>query len=437
MTEMMNENGASAAHNTPVGTPEKHVYTIREKLLIAAALVFAVLFDVLIWNRFADDFNKLPLFSAILMLTVIVFLCAVSYKTLFKNLFLTISVLTLALLCVWNFIFDYNSGFGWLNMFVIPSSGMALLVVVFKGFRLKECGEISVSWLSGFWVKPFSAIHHFFGALFGSFSGGNKKLIIKCLISVVITAVVLSIIVPMLMDADMVFGFYLSEAAESFNIGGIVRHMVVTLIALLLFYSFMWNLGFGKKSKSPAEAETSTLDSFVTSFVLTALLIVYALFCAVQFSYLFAGAGLPNHLTYSEYAREGFGQLVAVSGINLAIFGIATRYCNKGTLLTVLRVLLLAFTIVMAVSGFLRLYLYIGAYGLTWLRLISAWFICYLAVVTVLCAARLFWEKLPVMAVSALVLCVWFCVLGYSNPDALIERHNENRLNSVSVIYKE
>lgn len=56
---------------------------------------------------------------------------------------------------------------------------------------------------------------------------------------------------------------------------------------------------------------------------------VYALFCAVQVRFLFAGLltdgsiALPDGLTYSEYARSGFFQLLAVTAINVTLFGLA------------------------------------------------------------------------------------------------------------------
>ena len=87
----------------------------------------------------------------------------------------------------------------------------------------------------------------------------------------------------------------------------------------------------------------------------------------------------------------------------------------------------------MLCSGFIRLKLYIDAYGLTWLRMISGWFIIYLAAVIVMSAARLRVEKIPVMAYSALFLLVWFLVLGCTNPDAMIARYNSARISASSV----
>jgi hypothetical protein len=169
------------------------------------------------------------------------------------------------------------------------------------------------------------------------------------------------------------------------------------------------------------------MDTLVLAIVLISLLALYAVFCAVQFTYLFARAGLPNGMTYSEYAREGFAQTVAILGINLMLFGLSLRYGDKKRLLTALQGLLLLLTAMMLVSGYVRLWLYIEAYGLTWLRLLSGWFMVYLTAVLLLCAARLVRPKLALIAVCALMLLGWFAALGYANPDAIIGRVNAAR----------
>jgi cytochrome b subunit of formate dehydrogenase len=100
------------------------------------------------------------------------------------------------------------------------------------------------------------------------------------------------------------------------------------------------------------------------------------------------------------------------------------RYGAKDRTLTALLYGLLGLSGVMLFSGFVRLRLYIGAYGLTWLRILSAWFIIYLAAVLILCAVRMRREKLPLIGVAAMILLGWFAVLGYSNPEGLAEWYN-------------
>jgi hypothetical protein len=154
----------------------------------------------------------------------------------------------------------------------------------------------------------------------------------------------------------------------------------------------------------------------------------------VQFAYLFASAGLPAGISYSEYAREGFAQIVVISGLNLIILGCMVKYGNtygteenkKDAVLRIMLFSLIIITGIMLISGFKRLGLYIDEFGMTFLRLISAWFMIYLALVLLLCVTRLIWEKLPLIACCAVLLLACYNILGYINPDAFIVDYNLN-----------
>jgi hypothetical protein len=189
----------------------------------------------------------------------------------------------------------------------------------------------------------------------------------------------------------------------------------------------MWNTGLREKAKAQAQIRPAlSIDAIICYIVLGAACLLYVLFCAVQFTYLFAGAGLPGDMTYSEYAREGFAQTVAVCALNLLIFGVFLQFGAKLKAASVLLAALLGLTSVMLFSGFIRLKLYIDAYGLTWLRILSAWFIIYLVAVIVVCVVRMLRVKLPAIALCALILLGWFTALGYANPDALAAGYNQS-----------
>ena len=335
------------------------------------------------------------------------------------------------MLCCWNLLFDYRSSYGLLTYFVIPCVLMAYTQFLGSGRTIKEAGGIAVDWILGWFIRPFSAIPRLFGAVESMVSGGKKAVLGKVLVGLLITLPLLLVVVPLLVSADMVFQFYLEQVFRDFDLQYVVGHTLVVAVALLLFYSFLWNIGFAEKRKAaalPGEIQVAKfsvqIDLVITCMVLGAVCLVYLLFCSVQFTYLFAGAGLPGHMTYSEYAREGFAQIIAICGLNLALFGVFLQYGKKHRAASGLLAALLGLTAVMLVSGFVRLKLYIDAYGLTWLRLLSAWFILFLAVVIALCAIRMVREKLPLIGVCAIVLLGWYLALGYANPDAFIVRYN-------------
>ncbi|WP_433252990.1 DUF4153 domain-containing protein [Streptosporangium sp. CA-135522] len=108
---------------------------------------------------------------------------------------------------------------------------------------------------------------------------------------------------------------------------------------------------------------------------LTALNLLFAVFVAMQLTVLFGSTRWvvsATGLTYAEYARSGFFQLVVVSVFVLAIVAVASGALELAGrdrwLLAGLLGLLCALTMVILVSALHRLDLYVDAYGFSRLR---------------------------------------------------------------------
>ncbi len=415
---------------------EKRVYTTAEKLLLPVALAIAVLYDRLCFSPVTGGyFERLFPFTGAFWICYLVLLYCFYWKRLARNRVLWFVAGCAAALCVWSFFYTRrggNEGFGVLSYIVVPAVLMAHAQFLAGGYNLKEVGGMALAWIQGWIIKPFSALPMLAGAVSATFAGDNRSTAKKVLTGVAVTLPLLLIIIPLLSGADRMFGYYLEMIIGGWNLGLLIAHLIVIAVAFALFYSFLWNIGFAPKQKS-AGALTARLDTVICCIVLGSVTVVYLLFCAVQFTYLFAGAGLPEGITYSEYAREGFAQTVAVCAVNLCVFGGILGFGNGHRVVTGLLAGLLGLTGVMLFSGFVRLKLYIDAYGLTWLRILSAWFVVYLAAVVILCAVRLLRPALPAVALCALILLGWFTALGYANPNALAERYNSAHNYDVAV----
>ncbi|MDR1691936.1 MAG: DUF4173 domain-containing protein, partial [Oscillospiraceae bacterium] len=287
---------------------------------------------------------------------------------------------------------------------------------------LKEAGRLTKAWFAGWF--PFSGLPALAGVVGSLIAGGRRQTLKKILIGVTVTIPLLGVLVTLLAGADRVFGYWAETLLSGWNLPSLIRHLFITLAAGSLFYAFLWKMKFNKRD-DPAPQGSGRIDVVICCIVLGAVSLLYLLYCGIQFTYLFARAGLPNGLTYSGYAREGFAQTVVVTAVNLILFGLFLRYGKSSKPVKALLAGLLGLTGVILVSGCVRLGLYIEAYGLTWLRFLSAWFIVYLAAVLVICAVRMFSEKLPAIALAALLLLCWTVALGYANPDRFVERYNE------------
>ncbi len=99
---------------------------------------------------------------------------------------------------------------------------------------------------------------------------------------------------------------------------------------------------------------------------------VFAVQTAMDLVYLYGGLGLPEGITYAEYAHRGAYPLV-VTGLLAGGFALLSRRWVQGDMM--LRVLLMAFVgqnAALVVSSLVRLEMYVEVYGLTHLRLSAA-----------------------------------------------------------------
>ncbi len=141
----------------------------------------------------------------------------------------------------------------------------------------------------------------------------------------------------------------------------------------------------------------------------------YIVFFVLQGSYLFGAFAmkLPAEFTYSEYARRGFGEMCGVMVINLILLWIATRTSETLPKGVKAACAILNFeSMIFAVIAFLKIYMYINAYGFTPLRLQSIWaaavlfFACICIMISMFTGKKTVKVWFYVSAASLAVLCM-------------------------------
>ncbi len=163
------------------------------------------------------------------------------------------------------------------------------------------------------------------------------------------------------------------------------------------------------------------------------LVALFAGFVAVQATVLFGGNDhvlATAGLTYAEYARSGFWQLLAVTGLTVIVVAVAAQIAPRSTaidrvLLRTLLGLLSALTLVIVASALSRMAAYEQAYGFTRQRLLVTACELWLGVVFVLilvAGIRLRGRWVPQTALAAAVAAL--LGLAILNPDAFIARQN-------------
>lgn len=317
-----------------------------------------------------------------------------------------------------------------LNFAVIPLVLMLHAVLGALDFPQDKAWPFVRAYLVGWFVYPFSAVGKWFGAIAALFRGGKGEdgahaARRNALLGALCGLPVLVLVCALLIQADLAMGAVLQgflDALPDISFG----KLLLTLLLAMLFYSFLYNLAWGRKDAcQEGQAERREPAGLPAQSFLAAggmLLLAYAVFAAFQFAYLTGFLGLPAGLTYSEYAVSGFSQLLWVAAINLGVFSLGLCRARPHRLLKPLLWGLLAATAVVLLSAFVRLGLYIQAYALTWKRVLSLWLMLYLAATVALCGLRLAGKgvKRGLLRLCALALVGWYVVLNLVNVEGLI-----------------
>ncbi len=194
----------------------------------------------------------------------------------------------------------------------------------------------------------------------------------------------------------------------------------------------------GKDAKDEASrpARALSLGIVETSVVLGLVNLLFLAFVLVQLRYFFGGAGVVEttaNMSYAEYARRGFFELVTVTWLVLPLLLIAHWLLRKENPLheRIFRFLagfqiVLLFVIIWSAVGRMRLYQ--SEYGLTELRVYTTAFMGWLSLVFVWFALTVLRGRREQFAFGALVAgCFVIVALHVVNPDALIARTNTAR----------
>lgn len=304
--------------------------------------------------------------------------------------------------------------------------------------------------------KPFYFLSTFMDI---KVKNGKSSTFLKVLLGLIIATPILVIVLLLLSSADMIFNNMLSGITNIFvniQFGDFLIRAILALIFTLILFSYLFSLLLKNTYQSnfivPVQNECLNqadtkkgLDQIIVITVLSLVNLVYLLFTAVQFTYLFGGlsAKLPSNLTYAEYARRGFFELVAVTLINLLILIIIIN-CTKNSsgikrvLIKILNSVLVCCTFVMLFSAHFRMSLYENTYGYTYLRLFTHGFMFFILALLIAALIKIWYEKLILLKWYLIITAAAFLVLNFSNINAQIAKNNievYHRTGKIDVYY--
>jgi hypothetical protein len=242
----------------------------------------------------------------------------------------------------------------------------------------------------------------------------------------------------LLSGADAVFQQYVNDFFAWLKLENLPQALARLFFTICVAWLCLGGLAYALRrstkndSVSPLEHTGRHLGWIEASVVLFSVNALFVAFVAVQFRYFFGGSSqiAVDGLTYAEYARRGFAELVTVAifslGLALLLQGLTHR-ANRREELTfeVLAALLAALTGVILASAFQRLLLYEQAYGFTQLRTYSHVFMFWLGALLLIFLVGLHFNRPRWFVLGCFLAAYGFVLtLNLLNVDDFIVRQN-------------
>ena len=254
-------------------------------------------------------------------------------------------------------------------------------------------------------------------------------------VAILVTIVLLIVFGALFVSADAAFAKIVNDLLPAMNGRTIFRVIFYTLVGGLLTAGATFIVLAPPDLsglESPAKRRIGTVELVLP---IGGLVLLFAGFVAVQARYLFADEA-PEGKTFSQYAVQGFGQLVVVTLLTLLVIGCATRWAPKQTerdrtLLRSILGVLVALTMVIVASAVYRMWLYMDELGWTRERFFFGAVEIYLGFVFLLIVAagvklRAAWFPRAIIGSFALMLLAMAAV----NPERYIAYQNINRFEA-------
>jgi len=258
---------------------------------------------------------------------------------------------------------------------------------------------------------------------------------------VFIAAPFLVILCWLLSSADPVFQAYL-EKVISFNINfEIILRALIILVVSYIFLGVFSKITEDQKTEDiKSETGENKLLGFIeSSTVLILVELLFLAFIAVQFFYLFGGKdyvwGIEEYITYAQYAKKGFYELMAASIISFfLIYGIdilgKRESLKEKKVFKILGAVLILEMSIIIYSAWMRMAVYADGYGLTFSR-----FLVFALLLWIFSVFLIFLYKIILEKKKAVFLFFIFCLsimfwagINLINPDGFIAGENMKRL---------
>jgi hypothetical protein len=302
------------------------------------------------------------------------------------------------------------------------------------GLRTKGCIDVFVGLLLGFVYMlaglPMLVFQAIAWRSLPDF--GWKRRAAEIALGVLIAVPLLVVFGGLFMAADAAFAGFVGMTFR-FDLGEWFSQLGMVVLWTWVFAGLLYAILFPRGVEQRSIEAKPVLSALPLTIVLVLINALFLAFVMVQFRYFFGGAPLVEAsvtLTYAEYARRGFAELVGVASLVLIMLLLLDWLAVKTTRREVYRFRILSgilvfFVFVILGSALQRMQMYQTEFGQTELRVYTTAFMLWLAVVFIWLAATVLRGQRQQFAWGAIVAAfVGAAVLNILNPDDYIVRAN-------------
>lgn len=428
------KGGAELTQNprSPVG-PDR-----RDRPLLALTMLFCLLVaDTFPWNLFNGGMTALVL-AWYLLVFLFVRPAGMSQRSN-QLLFLT------NLLLAWSLVLTSSLNFRIWNTLAL----LALLPLHVVG--LSGAGRLPWWRPAMLWERLCLLIGGLFGRLgdaFAVLSPGVPKgrRTAAWTLGLGAAALLAAVLLPVLASADALFAAVTAELRTAFRLHVSIgcSKFLFALVLTPCFFGLLRSLRQPRPLTREMRRRTVQAPAFLPA--LAVLVLLYLLFLAVQSAGLFGGPAYlqARGLSYAQWARSGFFQMVGVTVVNLSVLLAALTFARREgrswRLLRGLAAALVAESLVLLCSAAWRMTLYVTAYGLSFKRLLAYWGMGMMALFFLAALRKVFRPDFAFCkAAFPLALAGWL-VLNCIPTDYLVAKNQvdqylDGRSSTVSVHY--
>ncbi|MHB1390619.1 MAG: DUF4153 domain-containing protein [Thermoleophilia bacterium] len=253
-----------------------------------------------------------------------------------------------------------------------------------------------------------------------------------------IAAPIVAIFTALLASADLVFAQRLGDITEIFRTDRIPEYMFRGTYIFCLAYIFAGVVlhAAAHSRDGDREWEFKPLLGFTeTAVILGSVVVLFTSFVVIQFQYFFGGEKNIDvaGYSYADYARRGFGELVAVAVCSLLLLLTLSALSRRADgrerrAFTGLGVAVVGLVLVILVSAFQRILLYESAYGFSRLRTYTHVFLIWLGLLLVAVIILEILQRQRAFALAAVLTSLGFAAsLALMNVDGFIVHQNVQR----------